>query len=64
MTEKQPQPTIRQSGDESDAKKQPSANPTNRPGPAPLNSGDGDQDDDNVDDMGNKKGGGKLEQPT
>lgn len=32
--------------------------------PAPLETNDGEQMDDNVDDLGNKDGDGKLDQPT
>ena len=32
--------------------------------PAPIEIGETNQLDDNVDDLGNKAGGGKLEQPT
>lgn len=32
--------------------------------PAPLETEDGEQHDDNIDDKGNKAGGGTLDQPT
>jgi hypothetical protein len=31
--------------------------------PAPLETGPGEQRDDNIDDLGHKHGGGKQEQP-
>ncbi|MEO5806907.1 hypothetical protein [Devosia sp.] len=39
-------------------------NPNQRSQPAPSETGDGRQQDDNVDDNGNKAGGGTLDQPT
>jgi hypothetical protein len=38
--------------------------PDKTPAPAPDNSKPGQQLDDNIDDLGNKPDGGKLDQPT
>lgn len=50
----------------SDADATPAVDTDTREGdaPAPIEIGETNQLDDNVDDLGNKAGGGKLEQPT
>lgn len=40
------------------------SNPNDKQRPAPEETSDGEQQDDNIDDMGNKAGGGRQEQPT
>tara|TARA_R110002020_G_scaffold2136_6_gene9774 strand:- start:678 stop:821 length:144 start_codon:yes stop_codon:yes gene_type:complete len=37
--------------------------PEEKPKPAPLETEDGAQTDDNIDDLGNKTDGSKLDQP-
>tara|TARA_R110002124_G_scaffold63350_10_gene172988 strand:- start:24361 stop:24504 length:144 start_codon:yes stop_codon:yes gene_type:complete len=37
--------------------------PDEKPKPAPLETEDGEQTDDNIDDLGNKKDGSKHDQP-
>ncbi|KFL29873.1 hypothetical protein JP75_18415 [Devosia riboflavina] len=39
-------------------------NPNDQQKPAPEETSDGEQQDDNIDDKGNKVGGGRQEQPT
>jgi hypothetical protein len=39
-------------------------NPNDKQKPAPAETGDGEQQDDNIDDKGNKAGGGRQDQPT
>lgn len=39
-------------------------NPNEKQKPAPEETGDGEQQDDNIDDKGNKAGGGRQDQPT
>ncbi|WP_156352079.1 hypothetical protein [Devosia sp. Leaf64] len=38
--------------------------PNHKQKPAPVETGDSGQDDDNIDDQGNKAGGGRQDQPT
>ena len=45
------------------AKEGPMADKDTKSKPAPLETGPGEQRDDNIDDLGHKHGGGKQEQP-
>lgn len=52
-----------EAGSDADANPAPPKDP-NKTTPAPLETDDGEQADDNIDDNGNKSGGGKMDQPT
>lgn len=58
-------PDLKDVGSGSDADATPAVDTDTRGGdtPAPIKTGETNQLDDNVDDLGNKAGGGKLEQP-
>lgn len=71
MTTKLNDPSLKDVEPGSDADASPASNVNDAPGendksdvPAPADHKEGAQEDDNVDDQGNKAGGGKLDQPT
>ena len=69
MAEKQPDLKDVQPGSDADASPTPPVgktppNPNDHSKPAPLETDEGEQKDDNIDDQGNKSGGGTVEQPT